>query len=241
MCRMARHAHSSFLLTAPVASVRHYSGEHAAHAHDHAQILYALEGRMELEVNGRAAFVDAACGMVVPAGVEHGFLASPGARLLVIDAPHDRGGVDKVRRFAVPAALREKPLALSGGDAGRHLSELLCAPRVLARRDLDLSHVREQITRQLHENWNTRRMAALVHLSAQRFHLRWLELTGKTPQQWLREQRLDAAARALARGEPLETTALRCGYKSASALAFALRRDRQVGARDLRRGSRRAA
>ena len=78
-------------------------------------------------------------------------------------------------------------------------------------------------------------MAALVHLSAQRFHARWLELTGKTPQQWLRDLRLDAAEVALARGESLETTALRCGYQSASALAFALRRERQVGARDLRR------
>lgn len=233
---MARHAHPPFLLTAPVASIRHYSGEHAAHAHDHAQILYALEGRMELEVNGRAAFVDAACGMVVPAGVEHGFLASPGARLLVIDAPHDRSGVDKVRRFAVPGALRGAQQApADGGDAGHRLDDLLGAPRVIARRDLDLSHVREQVTRHLHEDWNTRRMAALVHLSAQRFHLRWLELTGKTPQQWLRDLRLDAAEVALARGESLETTALRYGYRSASALAFALRRDRHVGARDLRR------
>ncbi|QNP47154.1 helix-turn-helix domain-containing protein [Diaphorobacter aerolatus] len=229
---MARHAPPPFALTAPVASIRHYSGEHAAHAHDHAQILYALEGRMELEVNGRAAFVDAACGMVVPAGVEHGFLASPGARLLVIDAPHDRSGVDKLRRFAVPAALRTPQ---SGGDAGDHLSGLLGAPRVLVRRDLDLEHVREQVLRSLHENWNTRRMAALVHLSAQRFHLRWLELTAKTPQQWLRDLRLDAAEVALARGDSLETTALRYGYRSASALAFALRRDRKIGARDLRR------
>ena len=107
---MARHAPPPFLLTAPVASIRHYSGEHSAHAHDHAQILYALEGRMELEVAGRAAFVDAACGMVVPAGVVHGFLASPGARLFVIDAPHDENGVGKVRRVV-------SGVFLHGGDA----------------------------------------------------------------------------------------------------------------------------
>ena len=231
---MARHAPPPFLLTAPVASIRHYSGEHSAHAHDHAQILYALEGRMEPEVAGRAAFVDAACGMVVPAGVVHGFLASPGARLFVIDAPHDENGVGKVRRFAVPSGLRG-PSVNEQGNAQAQLGELLGAPRVLARRDLDLQTVHDEVSRQLHDHWNTGRMAALVHLSAQRFHARWLELTGKTPQQWLRDLRLDAAEVALARGESLETTALRCGYQSASALAFALRRERQVGARDLRR------
>ena len=173
--------------------------------------------------------------MVVPAGVDHGYLALPGARLLVIDAPHDRPGIGKVRRFAVPAALRGKALAGNAEDADARLAALLDAPQVLARRDLDLRSVREQVMQALHDHWSTARMAALVHLSAQRFHVRWQELTGQTPQQWLRNLRLDAASAALARGESLENTALRFGYKSASALAFALRRDRQIGARDLRR------
>ena len=235
MRTMARQAHSPSALTTPVASIRQYSGEHTAHAHDHAQILYALQGRMELEVAGRAAFVDTACGMVVPAGVEHGFLAAPGAQLLVIDAP-DLSGTDRTRRFSVPAALRGVVPELET-DASQHLAALLDAPRVLARRELDLQIVKVQVARSLHEDWNTRRMADLVHLSPQRFHVRWQELTGTTPQQWLRDLRLTEASKALAAGQPLETTALRCGYSTASALAYALRRDRGVGSRSLRKGA----
>ncbi|MCL0127239.1 helix-turn-helix domain-containing protein, partial [Klebsiella pneumoniae] len=66
-------------------------------------------------------------------------------------------------------------------------------------------------------------------------HARWLELTGRTPQQWLRQLRLDQAERLLARGRSLEASAADCGYASASALAYALRRDRGTGARALRR------
>ena len=202
-------------LDRPVASVRRYAGEHQAHDHAHAQVLYALQGRMELELAGRAAFVDAACG----------------ASITRMDAP-PAAEVDRVRRFAVPPQARGAPPA----DAAAHLALLLQAPRVLARRGLDLDLLRAAVEGALHQGWPTARMAALFLLSPQRFHARLLELTGHTPQQWLRARRLDVAERALARGQSLEATALRTGYASASALAYALRRERGQGARVLRRG-----
>lgn len=216
----------------PSCSVRRYSGEHSAHEHGFAQILYALEGSMELDIAGRAAFVDCASGIVIPAGAGHGYAAERSARILVIDAP-DQPALARMRRFAVPAAWRGD--AAAPRAVAERVAQVLEAPALLARRRMDLARLTQAVQAALHEDWPTARLAALCHLSPQRFHARLIELTGRTPQAWLRALRLDRAARLLARGQPLETTALACGYASASALAYALRRERGVGARELRR------
>jgi len=214
-------------------SVRHYSGEHAAHVHEkHAQLLYALSGRMELEVDGRSSFVDTACGLLIPAGSRHGYLAPPGAQMLVLDvAGVADAALDKVRRFQVPAAARCAPDQL---PPATRLQLLLQSPHLLQRRSIDVAALQQQVRSTLHTDWPTARMAALAHLSPQRFHTRWQELTGQTPQQWLRQLRLSEAERHLARGRSLEASASACGYATASALAYALRRDRGTSARQLR-------
>lgn len=213
--------------------MRSYDGEHQAHAHSHAQILFALQGRMELEVGGRPSFVDSACGMVIPAGTDHGYLAAPLTQVLVIDTPMAHG-VDRLRRFAVPPTLRFVQSSLS---AAAQMALLLQAPTLLQRRGLNLQSLQQQVQSALHESWPTVRLAGLVHLSVAQFHARFVELTQHTPQDWLRKLRLDAAVLQIRQGSALEATALRCGYASASALAYALRRERGVTSRQLREHS----
>lgn len=215
-------------LTHPVASQRRYVGEYEAHAHDHVQLLLGLSGCLELELDGRAARVEPGTALLLPPGTAHGYHARRAALALVIDAPAQRG-LSRVRQLAIDGRR-----VLGRTDLGALLGELGAAPRVLARRPLDPDALAEAVDAGLHEPWPTARLAALACLSVPRLHVRWLDATGLTPQAWLRQRRLDRAQALLAAGIGLEATALQVGYASASALAFALRRERGIGTRDLR-------
>ncbi|MDD5030066.1 MAG: AraC family transcriptional regulator [Rhodoferax sp.] len=210
--------------------IRRYTGEHARHVHDYVQIMFALQGRMELEIGAHGAFADMSCGMVIPAGIEHGFMTTPQTQMFVIERPH-LAGFSRVRRFAVTSACRD---SARQGDVTWLLEQVLQAPNILARRGIDLTQLDAALAACLHETWNTARMASLFFLSPQRFHARLLELTGTTPQDYLRNRRFDAAERCLRCGMSLEAAALHVGYRSASALSFALKRDRQLSTRQLR-------
>jgi AraC-like DNA-binding protein len=214
----------------PQLSIRAYSGEQTVHQHEHAQVLFAWRGRMDIEVGAAADFSDTSCGLIIPAGVTHAYAASPDLRMVVMDVPPQRG-LDRPRRFPVTAGVR----ALVGhSSADNLLATILGTPRAGVRRGIALDRLQAELAGALHEPWTTARLAARCLLSPQRFHARLLELTGQTPQAWLRTQRLDEAQRLLRRGLTLEAAAARVGYATASALAHALRRDRATGVRGLR-------
>ena len=250
---------SPALLTHPQGSLRTYLGGHAPHAHSHAQVLLGVEGGLALEVDGRSAWVDATAGLVIPAGATHGFESRAGARVWVVDAPACLG-LDRLRAFALPPGWAANPGCGSRPDQGtatdagtgtasstygqtgtclsaaQVLDTLDQAARVQVRRPVEVARLQAAVADTLHQPWPVQRMAALYCLSVPRFQVRWQALTGLSPQAWLRGQRLDAAQRQLKAGWPLETVALQVGYRSASALLFALRRDRGQTTRNLRSG-----
>lgn len=209
--------------------LRRYRGDHGAHAHGHAQVLFGITGCLEVEVERHLMRVDASAGLIVPAGALHGSATRHGAGVWVIDTPA-APGFDRVRPFTLAAG---PPTGLS---TDQWLDWARRAHRVLPRRRLDVAELEKAVAATLHEDWPVTRLAAHVALSVPQFHARWRGLTGQTPQAWLRDRRLDEAERLLRAGWPCDTVAAQVGYASASALLYALRRERGTGARDLRRG-----
>lgn len=215
----------------PTASHRQYLGEYGAHAHAYAQVLVGLKGRLELELGGRSAWIDAASALIIPAGIAHGYLAARPADVLVIDTPAGEG-FDRIRRFMPPPQWRSQGQMF---DAVAALHDVTSASTLLQRRPIDLDAIDAAIDQDLHGRWTTSRLAALCQLSSQRFHPRFVDLTGMTPGAYVRRRRLDQAQRLLRSGYSLDAAALQVGYANASALAYALRRDRGLGARTIRR------
>lgn len=210
------------------ASVRVYLGDYAPHDHEHDQVLVGQRGSLALEVGGHSALIDATSGLLIPAGMSHAYLATTRAEVLVVDCRDEVTG-GRLRHFAVPPAWRQR-----GIGAQELVRELAGLPLRQPRRRLDLDALEGRVRLELHRAWTNDGLAALCHFSPQRFRARFAECTGLSPMAWVRRLRLDEAERQLTAGVPVETAALAVGYASASALCFALRRDRDTGARRLR-------
>ena len=90
-------------LSTAIAEQRRYRGDHGSHEHEHAQLLFGMDGALEVEIAGHLMRVDATTRLIVPAGERHASSSRHGANVLVIDAPmhHD---FDRVRPVALLAA-----------------------------------------------------------------------------------------------------------------------------------------
>lgn len=208
-------------LTRALAHQRVYSGEFGAHVHGHAQVLIGLSGQMELGWGTHGLRVDASNGAVIPAGLAHDYGTRDRADVWVIDAPMQHG-LERARRITVPAGWQAR-LASQGVQA--LLDELAGRGRARPRRALDLAALARHIDSDLTRRWSVRDLARWAALSPQHLHERMLQDAQCSPMQFVRSRRL-SAARTLrdARRLSLREVSERVGYSSASALAFALRR-----------------
>nr|WP_255763430.1 AraC family transcriptional regulator [Pelomonas sp. P7] len=218
--------------------MRHYGPSRGSHSHDHAQVLWALDGALELAVDGRGQRLAAGQGLWIPPQAVHDFEAPQGSRCLVLDtadpawldrppSPTHTQLVDHLARFL--AASLEQGLPLPRALGAQLLAEAWAPGGAGAMRRggraIDWAGLQRWLQTRLAAPLTVADLAARAGLAESQFRARCLAATGLTPMQWLRAQRL-ARARALrASGLPVALVAQRVGYDSPSALTAALRRE----------------
>lgn len=222
----------------PLLSLRHYGPAHGRHAHEHAQVLWTLDGALELDVEGRGQRLAAGQGLLIAPGAVHDFEAPQGSRCLVLDsadpawldramAPEHAQPVDHLVRFL--AASLEQGLPVSQALGAQLLAQAWGPGEVRALlrsgRAIDWAGLRRWLQPRLAAPLTVADLAARAGLAESQFRVRCLAATGLAPMQWLRAQRLARARVLRAAGVPVAVVAQRVGYDSPSALTAALRRE----------------
>ncbi|WP_062191923.1 helix-turn-helix domain-containing protein [Caldimonas taiwanensis] len=219
-------------------SRRQYGESKGSHAHDHFQLLWGWHGALELEIEGRGTRVVAGRLAVIAPGQRHDFWSAGGSTCFVLDAndsahpalaalagrvlPLDGTALHLLRFLASRHDLAD----LQGPATALLLSTLpseAAAPR-RTRRPIDWGRLDAWIDAHLGEPLDVADLAAQACLSPSQFTARCLAETGQAPMAYVRERRLAAARRLRAQGLQVQEVALRCGYRSPSALTAALRR-----------------
>lgn len=219
------------------------SGDETVPASDHFQVVFGMQGRIELMLKGRRHAVQPGRVLVIPPGEQRRCAMRGAAACLVLssaDAAHREalaplaGHVRSVhpstahlmrylasRRHADDAVSRAATVELL--VASLAASTPLGGPRL--RRSIDWEALERWIDERLDEPLAVAALAAQVHLSAPQFALRCRAELGLSPMTLVRRRRLAAARRCLDAGMPVYQAALQCGYQSPSALTAALRRE----------------
>ncbi|KAF1050636.1 MAG: Exoenzyme S synthesis regulatory protein ExsA [Stenotrophomonas maltophilia] len=246
-----------------ILSLRHYSHEHLAHSHDHAQLVLGLSGALDFEVEGHGCQVTGQRFAVVPAGAHHTCASAGGSRCLVFDVEDQSSLFGALGEHADAARrLLDAPRTLSlAPQQGQLVNWLAASPlqdpviarqgallllaslageqRPLALTGLPLARLEAFVDRHLAHPLQVADLAHLCELSAARFHARFLADTGQSPMDYVRERRL-RHARQLLQGSRLAIgeIAAQVGYNSQSAFSAAVLRQFGRTPRQLRQESR---
>lgn len=219
--------------------VRSYGSAPGSHAHDHFQVLWPLQGCLELEVEGKGMALRVGDGLLVRPGERHDFESRQGSRCLVLDTSdpawehrsvHPRYPRTASQLAAFLAAAWEDGLSAVTASAPQLLVQTWGTPLAPQkhRRPVNWTAISISVNTRPDHPWLARELAAQVHLSESQFRARCLEELGCSPMQLVRRLRLEQARQLRAAGVSVADTARQVGYGSPSALTAALRKSRNT-------------
>lgn len=216
-------------------SLRRYGAARGSHRHDHFQVLWALDGALELEIDGRGTRMPAGTGRLIYPGERHDFQSPGGSQCLVLDTsavewssrvrtPSFTQAADHLARSLAAALDSGAPFSVHQGAL--LLSQMWGEPSDASRgaRRIDWVELTRWILMRLSAPLTAADLAAQAHLSESHFRARCLARNGCSPMQWVRQMRLERADLLRSSGMSALESARKTGYESAAALSAARRR-----------------
>ena len=213
-----------------------YGPSPGSHSHDHFQVLWSLQGNLELEIEGKGVNLSAGTGIIIAPDERHNFESHNANRCLVLNTkdagwaarprvPCSIDAIDHLARYIQVAISSNLPISYE-------LSSLLLAQtwgnstaRRRFRRPIDWGQLTNWVKSQLSTPLTAMHLAEQVNLSESQFRARCYAELGYSPMQWLRRLRYDQARVLRAKGMSVADIARHVGYDSPSALTAAIRRD----------------
>ncbi|RZT31350.1 helix-turn-helix transcriptional regulator [Cupriavidus agavae] len=219
----------------PLVEPRRYPRRPFGHAHDYHQLLFGVDGEIELEIDGHAYRVDAGRGLVIPAGAHHLCAGLTDNLQLVADFPASSVALParlmaRPRTFPIDGAFASRVRLLATVQEAGSTSSQMAWQRaaalagglsgMLGLRDMPADAARfpvSDIDRYLRANLATplrvEALAARIGWGARRFHTLFCEAFGDTPHGYQTRLRLDQAVQWLMVGTmPLAEIAQGVGY-----------------------------
>lgn len=221
----------------PTWSIRSYGSSPGSHVHDHFQILWGLNGNLELEIDGKGTQLSTGGGMVIVPNERHDFESRGGSRCLVLDTPDTGWSVrERIPQFAKATDLLARFIAeaIDGQlPIDQHYGALLLAQSWGAlpvvqrvRREIDWASLTQWVKDRLAKPLTATDLAEQACFSESQFRARCLEKLGCSPMHWVRGLRLEQSKVLRSTGLSIADVARRTGYDSPSALTAAMRRER---------------
>jgi AraC-like DNA-binding protein len=214
-------------------SVRTYGQAPGGHLHDHFQVIWPLQGCLELEIEGKGLALQVGDGLIVRPGDRHDFESRNGSRCLVLDSsqlvwqhraarPAFAKSASQMAAFLAVALEERLPLALESGE--QLLAQSWGASHTVGkvRRTVDWKNLTAWTNAHLDQKLRAADLAGLAHLSESQFRARCLDEIGLTPMQWIRQLRLTKAQLLREAGIPVAVISARVGYETPSALTAAM-------------------
>lgn len=200
--------------------IEEINSEWEQHSHTHHQLILGLSGQIRVQLNQQnAVTLESNHACLIPGGCLHSFKGINKNRVLVIDIDPNDNSIDRSvmqslfqqaqcillddQAVKLISALSDELTLQNNAALQPHIIGLILfslqhriqqpKPQSTLDSRLDVKGLDEYISKKLAEKITVDALATFCHMSSSQFHLRFRQLKGVTPHQYLLQQRTEKA------------------------------------------------